>query len=184
MPDRGTLALIVGLSIGGFSLLLLIISVGTVTWADDNSGSSVGLFRKCYGGNYTGTTAQGCYNENRAPQAGLSVFGILLLSFAIIVAIANIFLKRPLLLFIGLGLFYFASMFVMATYATWGHYSRSPSVYFFPYSERANEDLAHTSMGASYHLCVAAHYFLWTALTLLAFGAGYSAANGDSSSSS
>jgi len=182
MPDAGKLAFIIGLGIGGFSLLLLIISVGTVTWLDDNSGSSVGLFRKCYGGNYTGTVAQGCYNENRAPQAGLSVFGILLLAFGIIVAIANIFLKRPILLIIGLGLFYFASMFVMATYATWGHYSRTPTLYAFP--NIASDDYPHTSMGASYHLCVAAHYFLWTALTLLAFGAGYSAANGDSSSTS
>lgn len=182
MPDAGKLAFIIGLGIGGFSLLLLIISVGTVTWLDDNSGSSVGLFRKCYGSNYTGAVAQGCYNENRAPQAGLSVFGILLLAFGIIVAIANIFLKRSILLIIGLGLFYFASMFVMATYATWGHYSRTVALYVFP--NVVSDDFPHTSMGASYHLCVAAHYFLWTALTLLAFGAGYSAANGDSSSTS
>jgi len=28
-------------------------------------------------------------------------------------------------------------------------------------------------MGYSYNLCVAAHYFLWTALTILAFSVGH-----------
>jgi len=44
---------------------------------------------------------------------------------------------------------------------------------FFGNPALVTAQVPHTSMGGSYNLCVAAHYFLWTALTLLAFGAGY-----------
>jgi len=70
---------------------------------------------------------------------------------------------------------FFSSMFVMSAYATWGVYSRDPFTYNFPYTN-SNSTISfnhHTSLGYSYNLCVAAHFFLWTALTLIAFGAGH-----------
>jgi hypothetical protein len=173
MPDLGRIAIIAAAGIGAFALLLLIISVGTVSWLDDGNGNTVGLFRECFANNtvYQGNTyGPGCTSQNQVTQGGLSVFGLLLLAFGVIAIIANIFLKKEIILFVSLGLVYFASMFVMAAYATWGVYSRDPDSYFFPVS---GVNVSHTSLGASYNLCVASHYFLWTALTALAFGAGY-----------
>ncbi|CAF2797662.1 unnamed protein product [Rotaria sp. Silwood2] len=162
--------------IGSFALLLLIISVGTPVWLDGGSGNTVGLFRKCYGAGISTTIApngSGCYDENRAPTAGLSVFGILLLGISIILAIIGGCLENQVILVVSLFLFYFSSMFVMAAYATWGVYSRDENLYTFPSSAPAS--LAnHTSMGSSYNLCVAAHYFLWTALTIIAVVVGCS----------
>jgi len=177
MPDTSKISLIVAASIGGFALLLLIISVGTVTWADDGNGNTIGLFRSCYGSNIasliSGATS-GCFSLNQVTQGGLSVFGILLLSFGVIALIASIFIQQPIVLWSSLILYYFASMFVMSTYATWGVYSRDSYSYFFPaYPPVTSTDIRHTGLGNSYNLCVAAHYFLWTALTVLAFGAGY-----------
>lgn len=170
------LMLIISAAIGGFALLLLIISVGTTTWLDDGNGDTIGLFRKCYGDSYKATTSDyapgNCYSENRVTQGGLSVFGLLLLVFGIVAIIAAIFLQNEYVLFGGLVLFYFSSMFVMSAYATWGSYSRDFYSYAFPYGSNSI-NASHTSMGASYHLCVASHYFLWTALTILAFGAGW-----------
>ncbi len=178
MPNPGQISIIVAAVIGAFALLLLIISVGTVTWLDDGNGNTIGLFRKCYGSgsnvNISDGTGNGpgCYSENRVTQGGLSVFGLLLLAFGVIAVIANIFLKRTPVLVASLILFYFSSMFVMAAYATWGVYTRDAYSYLFP-TVPPTADVHHTSLGASYNLCVAAHYFLWTALTALAFGAGY-----------
>jgi hypothetical protein len=176
MPDTSKISLIVAASIGGFALLLLIISVGTVTWADDGNGNTIGLFRSCYGSNIasliSGATS-GCFSLNQVTQGGLSVFGLLLLAFGVISLIAYIFIRREIILLGALILFYFASMFVMAAYATWGVYSRTPSQYFFPLLVAPTNYSAYTALGSSYNLCVAAHYFLWTALTILAFGAGY-----------
>ena len=178
MPDLGKIGLFASAGVGAFALLLLIISVGTTVWLDDYGGNTVGLFRKCYGDNGTvindgaGSAGLGCINEARVTQGGLSVFGLLLLAFGVIALIAGTILNKPPILFGALGLYYFSSMFVMAAYATWGTYSREPYLYYFP-SLAPGIDLHHQSMGASYHLCVAAHYFLWTALTVLAFAAGY-----------
>jgi hypothetical protein len=69
-------------------------------------------------------------------------------------------------------------MFVMAAYATWGVYTRDIYSYNFPMTLEGTPDGHHTALGASYNLCVAAHYFLWTALTALAFGAGYAFGGG------
>ena len=181
MPNPGKVSIIAAAGIGGFALLLLIISVGTVTWLDDGNGNTIGLFRKCYGTSIpindgSGNTA-GCYSENRVTQGGLSVFGLLLLAFGIIAVIASLFIDKPGVLLGSLILFYFSSMFVMAAYATWGVYSRDPYSYGFPSISPNNTD-RHTGLGASYNLCVAAHYFLWTALTALAFGAGYAFGGG------
>jgi len=113
-----------------------------------------------------------CNNANRVTQGGLSVFGLLLLAFGVIAVIANLFLRNAAISFASLVLFYFSSMFVMAAYATWGAYTRDAADYYFP-NPLNILDGPHTGLGGSYNLCVAAHYFLWTALTLLAFGAGY-----------
>lgn len=178
VDNRFRIALGIVAGVAGFSLLLLIISVGTVVWADDNDGSSVGLFRKCFAEKYKGFSPDqnaGCFNANQITQGGLSVFGLLLLVFAIAATIAAIFLRNQIVLFVALGLLYFSSMFVMAAYATWGTYSRDPAIYAFPAYEKIGvpAGVHYTSMGSSYHLCVAAHYFLWTALTLLAAVIGY-----------
>jgi hypothetical protein len=179
MPEPRTLFLSIAAGVGAFALLLLIISVGTTTWLDDGYGNTIGLFRKCYGSNTTiitdnSSNGPGCYAENRVTQGGLSVFGILLLSFGVIALIASIFIQQPIVLWSSLILYYFASMFVMSAYATWGVYSRDSYSYFFPaYPPVTSTDIRHTGLGASYNLCVAAHYFLWTALTVLAFAAGY-----------
>jgi hypothetical protein len=185
MPNKGTIANIVAASVGGFALLLLIISVGTTTWLDDGNGDTVGLFRKCFGNNASVALTgyePGCYSENRVTQGGLSVFGLLLLAFGVITIILYIFLQREILLVVSLILFYFSSMFVMSAYATWGVYSRDPYSYFFPYNltstQYTSSGGSYTSLGASYNLCVAAHYFLWTALTALAFGVGYTYGQG------
>jgi hypothetical protein len=176
MPEVGRLSFIVAAGIGGFALLLLIISVGTVTWLDDGNGNTIGLFRACYGNNVSASVISngyntGCYSQNQVTQGGLSIFGLLLLVFGIIALILYLFMQRDPILFAALILFYFASMFVMSAYATWGVYARDPTLYFYPLIESVA--VPHTSMGASYNLCVASHYFLWTALTILAFGAGY-----------
>ncbi|CAF2339106.1 unnamed protein product [Rotaria sp. Silwood2] len=175
IPSKASIAAASG--IGSFALLLLIISVATPVWLDGGSGNTIGLFRKCYGDSaITGITPEngaGCYNDNRAPQAGLSIFGLLLLVFSIIAAIAGIFLQPPIgsyALYAALGLLYFSSIFIMSAYATWGVYSRDEESYLFPYTAR---NITHTTVGYSYNLCVAAHYFLWTALTLLAYGVGF-----------
>ncbi|CAF4707523.1 unnamed protein product, partial [Rotaria socialis] len=167
----GKIAVAAAAGIAAFSLLLLIISVATPVWLDAGSGNTIGLFRQCVG---SGTGNSGCVNQNRDPQAGLSVFGLLLLAFAIIVAIASIFIEKLPILYGALGLLYFSSVFVMSAYATFGVYSRDPGAYFFPYLQTVNNP--YTNVGYSYNLCVASHYFLWTALTLLAFGAGYKVA--------
>jgi len=184
MPNAGSIANIFAASVGGFALLLLIISVGTTTWADDGNGDTVGLFRRCYGNNASVATVgadPGCYSYNQVTQGGLSVFGLLLLAFGVITTILYIFLHREIILLGSLVLFYFSSMFVMAAYATWGVYSRDPATYFFP-ANATNFQLPYTSLGASYNLCVAAHYFLWTALTALAFGVGYTYGQGSDTS--
>lgn len=179
MPDLGRLTLFAAIGIGAFSLLLLIISVGIPNWLDDGTGNTVGLFRKCFASNATNIASnltEGCVNENRVTQGGLSVFGLLLLAFAVIVGVLSIVkADMILILYASLGLMYFSSMFVMSAYATWGTYARDPLLYFHPAFANSLITLRYTSMGAGYHLCVAAHYFLWTALTLLAFGAGYKA---------
>ena len=175
MPELSKIALLVANGIGAFALLLLIISVGTTTWLDDGQGNTVGLFRKCYGDNATNIISNataGCVSENRSTQGGLSVFGLLLLAFSVIVGIPGAILNRSLLLWISLGLMYFSSIFVMSAYASWGVYSRDPVLFLFPFP--VSSEVRHTSMGASYNLCAASHYFLWTALTLLAFGIGAS----------
>ncbi|CAF0741172.1 unnamed protein product [Rotaria sp. Silwood1] len=172
MPSSFTLSIAAASGIGAFALLLLIISVGTPVWLDGGSGNTIGLFRTCYGDSVSGTISPGCYNDNRAPQAGLSIFGLLLLVFSIIAAIAGIFLSSSrglYALYAALGLLYFSSMFVMSAYATWGVYSRDEASYLFP---APATNMTHTTVGYSYNLCVAAHYFLWTALTILAFGVG------------
>jgi hypothetical protein len=172
MPDIPKLLLFVGAAISGLALLLLIISVATPGWLDDGRGNTIGLFRKCLADNATyGDLGPGCHNENRTTQGGLSVFGLLLLAFGLFAVIAAAFMENIAVLLASLGLLYFASMFIMSAYATWGTYSRDPPSYNFP---TVGYTLAspHTSMGYSYHLCVAAHYFQWTALTLVAFVAG------------
>ncbi|CAF4757948.1 unnamed protein product, partial [Rotaria magnacalcarata] len=62
------------------------------------------------------------------------------------------------------------SVFIMSAYSTFDVYSRDTGTYLFP---AVSANLPHTTIGYSYNLCVASHYFLWTALTLLAFGVGY-----------
>ncbi|CAF3093076.1 unnamed protein product [Rotaria socialis] len=172
MPEFHKLMLFAGAGIGAFALLLLIISVATPAWLDDGQGSTIGLFRKCVSANLPNATnlGNGCHNENRVTQGGLSVFGLLLLVFSIFATIAAAFTGNTLLLLISLGLMYFSSMFVMSAYATWGAYSRDFDSYSFPYGTATATQ--HTSMGYSYNLCVAAHFFLWTALTCVAFGVG------------
>jgi hypothetical protein len=183
MPDRATIAILVGAGIAAFSLLLLIISVGIPLWLDDGNGNTIGLFQQCFNSSVTTTTnpaanGGGCMGANRVTQGGLSVFGILLLSFGVISGIGGFFLRdrMPVILFISLGLLYFASMFVMAAYATWGEYSRDENSWYYPIA--TNATIPHTSMGNGYNLCVAAHYFLWTALTIFAFGVGHLSATG------
>jgi hypothetical protein len=182
MALRAGLLLLIGSGIAGFSLLLLIISVGMPVWLDDGQGNTIGLFRQCYSDN-TGSAAaaaataaaggSGCYSANRVTQGGLSVFGILLLSFGVMALIAGFFLRNKfsVILFIALGLLYFASMFIMAAYATWGQYSRDEFSWYFPLYN-SSTPIPHTSMGSSYNLCVAAHYFLWTALVIIAYDLG------------
>ncbi|CAF1068864.1 unnamed protein product [Adineta steineri] len=170
MPELQKLVLFAGAGIGAFALLLLIISVATPAWLDDGNGNTIGLFRRCVGNNGTANIGLGCQAANRVTQGGLSVFGLLLLVFAIFATIAAAFTGNAMLLLVSLGLLYFSSMFVMSAYATWGTYSRDPASYFFPNSPTID---AHTSLGYSYNLCVAAHFFLWTALTLVAFGVGH-----------
>jgi hypothetical protein len=172
MPEFNKLTLFVGAGIGAFALLLLIISVATPVWVSDGNGNTIGLFRRCFASNSTYYGANsGCYAANRVTQGGLSVFGLLLLVFAVFATIAAAFTGNSMLLLVSLALMYFSSMFVMSAYATWGVYSRDPLTYLFP------NDLptinSYTSMGYSYNLCVAAHFFLWTALTLVAFGVGH-----------
>lgn len=171
MPQLHKLTLFAGAGIGAFALLLLIISVATPAWLDDGNGNTVGLFRKCISSSAVNTTATGCFGENRVTQGGLSVFGLLLLVFSIFATIAAAFTGNSMLLLVCLGLMYFASMFVMAAYATWGNYARDPYLYLFPTSNYLTT--SYTSMGYSYNLCVAAHFFLWSALTLIAFGVGH-----------
>jgi hypothetical protein len=179
MPDLVRITLIATAAISGLSLLLLIISVATPVWLDDGNGDTIGLFRQCYGSAYAALagTSSGCSNQNQAPQAGLSIVGLLLLVFSIVAVIASMFIDKPIILWAGLGLLYFSSMFIMSTYATWGVNSRSLTSYLFPLSSSAISTLygtvSYTSMGYSYNLCVAAHYFLWTALTILAFSVGH-----------
>ena len=166
-------ALIGSCGLAAFSLLLLIISVGIPTWLVDDKSNSVGLFRKCYSDDskvYSPSGDSGCFNENQTTQGGLSVFGLLLLAFAVIAGVAAIYTDRSMLLLATLVLLYFSSMFVMSAYATWGTYARDPKLNAFPIP--ADSNAHHTSMGPGYHLCVAAHYFLWTALTIFAFGVG------------
>ncbi len=171
MPQFHKLTLFAGAGIGAFALLLLIISVATPAWVDDGLGNTVGLFRQCFTNGSAYQQGPGCYSANRVTQGGLSVFGLLLLVFSIFATIAAAFTGNPMLLFISLGLMFFSSMFVMSAYATWGVYSRDPATYNFPYLPPT--DPHHTSLGYSYNLCVAAHFFLWTALTLVAFGVGH-----------
>jgi hypothetical protein len=179
MPDIGKIILLVANGIGCFALLLLLISFATPTWLDGGNGNTVGLFRKCYGSastNPSSNVTDSCIGESRPTQGGLSIFGFLLLTSSVVVGFAAAFLKRPLLLWISLGLMYFASMFVMSAYATWGTYSREPALYKHP-NKVPESDEYHTSMGSSYHLCVASHFFLWTALTVMAFGVGHAFAS-------
>ncbi|CAF3378871.1 unnamed protein product [Rotaria socialis] len=177
MTMRHTISVCIAGAIGSFALLLLIISVGTPVWLDNGSGSTIGLFSTCYGDNVATTIAPGgpgCYNEDRAPSAGLSVVGILLLSGSIILTIIGALSEehKKQLLGASVVLCYFSSMFVMSAYVTWGVYSRDENLYTFPSTPPAS--LAnHTAMGSSYNLCVAAHYFLWTALTIIAAAFGY-----------
>ena len=171
MPEFQKLTLFAGAGIGAFALLLLIISVATPAWLADDSGNTIGLFRSCVSTNASDTgLGLGCYGANRVTQGGLSVFGLLLLVFAVFATIAAAFTGNSMLLLVSLGLMYFSSMFVMSAYATWGTYSRDPTSYYFP---NVPPSTHHTSMGYSYNLCVAAHFFLWTALTLVAFGVGH-----------
>jgi len=169
MPEFHKLTLFAGAGIGAFALLLLIISVATPAWVDDGNGNTIGLFRTCVGTNTAAYNFTGCQAANQVTQGGLSVFGLLLLVFAVFATIAAAFTGNSILLLASLVLMYFSSMFVMSAYATWGVYSRDPITYYFPNSSTNNH---HTSMGYSYNLCVAAHFFLWTALTAVAFGVG------------
>jgi len=170
MPEFNKLTLFAGAGIGAFALLLLIISVATPAWVDDGNGNTIGLFRRCLSNDSATYGGQGCHAANQVTQGGLSVFGLLLLVFAIFTTIAAAFTGNSLLLLVSLGLMYFSSMFVMSAYATWGVYSRDPNTYNFP---NPGSNAPHTSMGYSYNLCVAAHFFLWTGLTLIAFGVGH-----------
>lgn len=174
--------LFAGAGIGAFAVLLLIISVATPVWVSDGYGNTIGLFRQCFGSNSSAyLKGPGCFAENRTTQGGLSVFGLLLLIFAVFATIAAAFTGNTILLLASLGLLFFSSMFVMAAYATWGVYSRDPATYLFPSVTTLPTGLTYTSMGYSYNLCVAAHFFLWTALTLVAFAVGHhwgSARNG------
>lgn len=174
MAPPAKIMVLVACGISAFALLLLIISVATPGWLDDGAGSTIGLFRKCYGPNATfyGANLTDCVNEARVTQGGLSVFGLLLLAFGVIAGIVGAVTGRSILFFVSLGLMYFSSMFVMSAYATWGTYSRDPLSYTYPKYSGVSADAPHTSMGYSYHLCVAAHYFLWTALTILAYAVG------------
>jgi hypothetical protein len=178
MAETHKIMILVASGIGAFALLLLIISVATPAWLEDGTGNTIGLFRKCYAANATviaSNLTSDCFNEARVTQGGLSVFGLLLLIFAIIAGIVGAVRGPEILFYASLGLMYFSSMFVMSAYATWGTYSREPLAYHYPRfygSFSISAELAHTSMGYSYHLCVAAHFFLWTALTLLAYGIG------------
>ncbi|CAF1220203.1 unnamed protein product [Adineta ricciae] len=164
------LTLFGGAGIAAFALLLLIISVATPAWLDDGNGNTIGLFRKCAATNGSANVDLGCHGENRVTQGGLSVFGLLLLIFAIFATIAATFTRNAMLFLVSLGLMYFSSMFVMSAYATWGSYSRDPKSYLFPDTSSITR---YTTMGYSYNLCVAAHFFLWSALTLVAFGIGH-----------
>ena len=177
MAPAPKILILIASGIAAFALLLLIISVATPGWLTDGTGNTVGLFRQCYSENAaviasSSNLTEGCFGANQVTQGGLSVFGLLLLAFAVILGIVGAVTERSILFFISLGLMYFSSMFVMSAYATWGTYSRDPLLYNFPKYIGLGPDTVHTSMGYSYHLCVAAHYFLWTALTLLAYAVG------------
>ena len=171
MPEFQRLVLFVAAGISALALLLLIISVATPSWLDDGKGNTIGLFRKCLADNTTlGGLGPGCHNENRSTQGGLSIFGLLLLVFGLFATIAAAFTGNSMILFVALGLIYFSSMFIMSAYASWGVYSRDPASYNFPSTPRDDQ---HTSMGSSYNLCAASHFFIWTALTLIAFATGH-----------
>ncbi|CAF0921778.1 unnamed protein product [Rotaria sordida] len=172
MPQFHKLTLFAGAGIGAFAVLLLIISIATPAWLDDGKGNTVGLFRRCYAANNgVLNDTEGCFGDNRVTQGGLSVFGLLLLIFSIFATIAAAFTGNSLILLVSLGLMFFASMFVMSAYATWGVYSRDPKLYILHTTTTLIDQ--YSSMGYSYNLCVAAHFFLWTALTLVAFGVGH-----------
>ena len=174
MPEFQRLVLFAGAGIGCLATLLLIISVATPSWASDGNGNTIGLFRRCFSTEsaYYASGA-GCHAANRTTQGGLSVFGLLLLIFGVFATIAAAFTRNAMLLLASLGLLYFASMFVMSAYATWGVYSRDPDTYLFPANASSYSFSGHTSLSYSYNLCVAAHFFLWSALTLVAFGVGH-----------
>lgn len=173
MVELQKIVLFAGAGIGAFTVLLLIISVATPVWVTDGNGNTIGLFRRCFATNSSAYSAgPGCVAANRTTQGGLSVFGLLLLIFAVFATIAAAFTGNLVLLLASLALLFFSSMFVMAAYATWGVYSRDLETYLFPASKPTPEP-TYTSMGYSYNLCVAAHFFLWTALTLVAFAAGH-----------
>ncbi|CAF1015741.1 unnamed protein product [Didymodactylos carnosus] len=165
--------LFAGSGIASFALLLIIISVGTPNWLDDGSGYQVGLFKTC-------TSSLGCSTNNRVTQGGLSVFGLLLLFFGIVTAIAGAFVENMsrYLILASVGFLFFSSMFIMSAYATWGVYSRDSS-----YSAGTTLSSSCVPMSWSYNLAVASHFFLLIALTLIAmvFGEVFLQGRNDSS---
>lgn len=174
MPEFQRLVLFAGAAIAAFATLLLIISVATPSWASDGNGNTIGLFRRCFAADSSYySSGAGCHAANRTTQGGLSVFGLLLLIFGVFATIAAAFTRNAMLLLASLGLLYFSSMFVMSAYATWGVYSRDVDTYVFPANSTQFNIPSHTSLSYSYNLCVAAHFFLWSALTLVAFGVGH-----------
>jgi hypothetical protein len=160
-------------AISGLAVLLLIISVATPAWLDDGQGNTIGLFRKCVAKDaVSGSLGPGCHSENRSTQGGLSIFGLLLLIFSLFATIAAAFTRNQVALLASFGLLYFASLFIMSAYASWAGYSRDLASYTFPIVP-VNMTSTHTSIGYSYNLCVASHFFIWTSLTLVAFAVGF-----------
>jgi hypothetical protein len=174
------------------AMLLVIISVGTTHWilstftiqdviSNVSIDASIGFFQFCYASAVNGT----CINLPTpiSTPPGLLILGLIILAFNIIVSSVLAFIKLPpSITFVPVVLLFLSSIFIIAGYSTSWYYLFAYIKTTLPATLTLyNIDLPLTAIaslvqgltvGYSYNLSVAGHFFTYVALAIAAYMSG------------
>jgi hypothetical protein len=174
------------------AMILVIISVATTHWAVStftiqgiisysSVDISIGFFQFCY--NVAGdATCTNLATPISAPPA-LLIVGLIILAFNIIVSLVLAFIKVPPgMTFVPVVLLFLSSIFIIAGYSISWYYLCAYMITTLPTTLNSNNiflsitDLTSLiqgiTVGYSYQLSVAGHFFTYVALAIAAFMSG------------
>jgi hypothetical protein len=174
------------------AMILVIISVATTNWVVSTFPGqkfisyvsveiSIGFFQYCYNVAGYGT----CTNLTTpisAPSA-LLILGLIILAFNIVVCLVLAFIKvPPVMTFVPVVLLFLSSIFILAGYSISWYYICAYMTTTLPTTLNSNNiflsipqltsSMQGITVGYSYKLSVAGHFFTYVALAIAAFTSG------------